>query len=100
MALFVTPVIAIIPSVATTSALVMIGIFMMQGLGELDWKSIPVASTALVTLLLMTLTSVSDGLAIGFLVNLLTLAATGSARTIKPFAWALAALFVAHYLIR
>ncbi len=100
MALFVTPVIAIIPSVATSSALVMIGIFMMQGLGELDWKSIPVASTALVTILLMTLTSASDGLAIGFLVNVLTLAATGNARTIKPVAWALAALFVAHYLIR
>ena len=100
LALFVTPVIAIIPSVATTSALVMIGIFMMQGLGELDLKNIVVAATALVTLLLMTLTSASDGLAIGFLVNVAVLSATGLAKTIKPVAWGLAGLFMLHYLVR
>jgi len=100
LALFVTPVIAIIPAVATTSALVMIGVFMMQGLGELDLKNVTVAATALVTLLLMTLTSASDGLAIGFIVNVAVLTATGMARTVKPFAWALAGLFILHYLFR
>lgn len=100
LALFVTPVIAVIPSVATTSALVMIGIFMMQGLGELDLKDVVVASTALITLLLMALTSASDGLAIGFVVNVIVLTATGLGRTVKPMAWGLAGLFVLHYLFR
>jgi AGZA family xanthine/uracil permease-like MFS transporter len=98
LALFVTPVIAIIPAVATTSALVMIGIFMMQGLAELDLKDITVASTAVVTLILMTLTSASDGLAIGFIVQVAVLSATGKIRTIKPVAWGLVALFLLHYL--
>jgi adenine/guanine/hypoxanthine permease len=100
LALFVTPLIAIIPSVATTSALIMIGIFMMQGLAELDLRNVAIASTALVTLLLMTMTSASDGLAIGFIINIVVLSATGMVRTIKPVAWALAALFLLHYLVR
>lgn len=100
LALFVTPVIAIVPSVATTSALVMIGIFMMQGLGELDLKDIAVASTALVTLVLMMLSSASDGLAIGFILNVAVLSATGRIRTVKPVAWGLVALFLLHYLFK
>jgi xanthine/uracil/vitamin C permease (AzgA family) len=56
LALFITPIIAIIPSIATTSALVMIGVFMMQGVADLDLRDVKVAAVALVTLLLMTLT--------------------------------------------
>jgi AGZA family xanthine/uracil permease-like MFS transporter len=100
LALFVTPVITIIPTLATTSALVMIGIFMMQGLADLDLKNIVIASTALVTLLLMTLTSVSDGLALGFVVQVVVLWATGMRRSIKPMGWALAGVFVIHYIVR
>jgi len=100
LALFVTPVIAIVPSVATTSALVMIGIFMMQGLGELNLKDISVASTALVTLVLMMLSSASDGLAIGFILNVAVLSATGRIRTVKPVAWALVVLFLLHYMFK
>jgi AGZA family xanthine/uracil permease-like MFS transporter len=100
LALFVTPVIAVVPAVATTSALVMIGIFMMQGLGELDLKDVVIASTTLITLLLMTLTSASDGLAIGFIVLVAVLTATGKARTVKPIAWVLTMLFILHYMFR
>jgi AGZA family xanthine/uracil permease-like MFS transporter len=99
LALFVTPLIAIVPAVATTSALVMIGIFMMQSLGELDMKDITVASTTVVTLLLMTLSSASDGLALGFIVQVALLSATGRIRTIKPVAWGLVVLFLLHYLL-
>jgi xanthine/uracil/vitamin C permease (AzgA family) len=38
-------------------------------------------------------------MAIGFLTNLFVLALMGKGRTIKPMAWALAAIFLAHYLI-
>jgi AGZA family xanthine/uracil permease-like MFS transporter len=38
LALFITPIIAIIPSIATTSALVMTGVFMMQGVADLDLR--------------------------------------------------------------
>jgi AGZA family xanthine/uracil permease-like MFS transporter len=97
-ALFITPVIAIIPAVATTPALVMVGVFMLQALADIDLTDITVASVALITLLLMTLTSVSDGLALGFIVNIAVLTATGQRKTVKPVAWILVLLFLVHYL--
>lgn len=100
LALFITPVIAVVPAAATTSALVMVGVFMMQGLAELDLRDVTIAAAALVTLLLMALTSASDGLAIGFVVYVAVLSATGRLREVPPVAWGLVALFLVHYLVR
>jgi AGZA family xanthine/uracil permease-like MFS transporter len=98
-ALFATPLIAVVPAVATTPALVMIGIFMVEGMADIDLRDLSVAATALITVLLMVLASASDGLAIGLIVNVALLAAVGKAATIKPFAYVLAGIFLIHYLI-
>lgn len=98
-ALFVTPLIAVVPAVATAPSLVMIGIFMVEGLADIDLRELSVAATALVTILLMVLGSASDGLAIGLIVNVLLLAAVGRGATVKPFAYVLAGLFLLHYLL-
>lgn len=97
-ALFLTPIIAIMPAVATSPALLMIAILMMQRLGELDFTDIVVAASALVTILLMVLASASDGLALGFITNIVLLALVGRHREIRPVAWFLVALFVVHYI--
>jgi len=99
LALVFTPIIFIIPPIATTPALVAIGAFMLQGLSDLDLRDPLVASTVLITSLMMALTTISDGMAIGFLINLMVLALIGKVRTIKPMAWTLAVIFLAHYLI-
>ena len=100
LALLLTPLIAIVPAAATTSALVMVGVFMMQGLAELDLRDVTTAAATLVTLLLMALTSASDGLAIGFVVYVGVLSATGRWREVRPVAWGLVGLFALHYLLR
>ncbi len=97
-ALFFTPVIAAVPAIATGPVLVVIGIFMAQGLGELKFADLTVAATFLVTMLLMVLTSASDGLALGFIVCVLIHLLTGRAKEIKPAAYALSGLFLLHYL--
>ena len=98
-ALFLSPLIAIIPPVATSPALVMIGIFMMEGFSELDLRDGAVAATALVTIVLTLMGSVSDGLALGFITNVLVLGASGRARQVKPVAYALAGIFLLHYIV-
>lgn len=98
-ALVLTPLIAVIPPVATTPALVMVGIFMMQGLAELDLRDGIVAATALVTILLTLLGSVSDGLVLGFLTNILLLVATGKHRAVKPVTYLMVVVFLLHYLL-
>ncbi len=100
LALFVTPLIAVVPAAATSSALIMVGIFMMQGLAEVDLRDVLTASVALFTLLMMTLTSASDGLALGFILHVLAMSFTGQWRKIKPAAWVLLVLFALHYLAR
>jgi AGZA family xanthine/uracil permease-like MFS transporter len=98
-ALFLNPLIAIVPPVATTPALVMIGIFMMEGFVDLDLRNGIVAATALVTVMLTLLGSASDGLALGFITNILLLAALGQAREVKPLAYVLAGILLLHYIL-
>jgi adenine/guanine/hypoxanthine permease len=98
-ALFLNPLIAIVPPVATTPALVMIGIFMMEGFVDLDLRNGIVAATALVTVMLTLLGSASDGLALGFITNILLLAALGHAREVKPLAYVLAGILLLHYIL-
>jgi adenine/guanine/hypoxanthine permease len=99
VALFLTPLIAIVPAVATTPALVMIGIFMMEGFADIDLRDGIVAATALVTVMLTLLASASDGLALGFITNILLLAALGKASQVKPLAYVLAGILLLHYIL-
>jgi len=97
-ALFFTPLIAIVPAVATTPALVMIGIFMMEGFADLDLRDGIVGATALVTTMLTLLGSASDGLALGFITNIVLLATLGRSRQVKPLAYVLAGVLLLHYV--
>jgi AGZA family xanthine/uracil permease-like MFS transporter len=97
-ALFFSPLIAAAPALATTPALVAIGIFMMQVLAEIDLTDLTIAATALVTVILMSLASVGDGLALGFLVWVALTVFMGKARTVSPIAYGLCLLFLAHFI--
>lgn len=99
LSLFFTPIIFIIPTVATTPALVVIGAFMLQGLADIDLRNTLIGATALVTVLLMTMTSISDGLALGFIISVGVTALGSNIRAIKPVAWVLLVLFLLHYLL-
>jgi AGZA family xanthine/uracil permease-like MFS transporter len=99
LSLLFTPVIFIIPTVATTPALVVIGAFMLQGLADIDLRSPLIGATTLLTVLLMTMTSISDGLALGFIISVGVTALSSNARAIKPIAWVLVVLFLLHYLL-
>jgi AGZA family xanthine/uracil permease-like MFS transporter len=90
--------IAAAPALATTPALVAIGIFMMQVLAEVDLADFIIAATALVTVILMSLASVGDGLALGFLVWVALTVFMGKARTVSPVAYGLCLLFLVHFI--
>ena len=98
VALFLSPVIAVIPALATTPALVIIGVFMMQVLADVDLRDLATAATALVTVMLMCMASVGDGLALGYLVWVVLSVFTGKARSITKVGYGLCLLFVVHFL--
>ncbi len=101
LALFFSPVILAVPAVATAPALVVVGIFMMQGITRLDLSDFSVAAPCVLTMLLMPLTSsISEGLSLGFLCYVVLKLGTGRWRELTPVAWILGALFLLHVLFR
>lgn len=101
LSLVLHPLIRIIPLGATAPALVVVGIFMMQGLSQLRLDDFAKAAPAVLILLLMPLTfSISEGLAIGFVVYVALMLGTGRSREVTWMSWILGLLFLLHLLFR
>ncbi len=99
LALFLSPLIVVIPAAATAPALVIVGVFMMQSITELDLKDFSKAVPAVVTMLAMPLTfSIAEGIAMGFVVYVFLMLGIGRAREVKPLSWVLGLLFLAHLI--
>jgi AGZA family xanthine/uracil permease-like MFS transporter len=99
LALFLSPLIAVIPAAATAPALVIVGVFMMQSVAELDLKDFAKAVPAVVTMLAMPLTfSIAEGIALGFVVYVFFMLGIGRAKEVKPLSWILGLLFLAHLI--
>jgi AGZA family xanthine/uracil permease-like MFS transporter len=99
LALFFTPLILIIPSVATAPALVIVGAFMMQGLAELDLKNFEKAAPAFITVLAMPLAfSITEGIAFGLLTYVGLKVGTGKSREVGAVTYLLAALSILYFL--
>ncbi|MEA3148442.1 MAG: adenine/guanine/hypoxanthine permease, partial [Verrucomicrobiota bacterium] len=91
LALFLAPLILIIPGVATAPALVIVGAFMMQGLAELDLRDFEKTAPAFVTILAMPLAfSISEGVAFGLLTYVGLRIGTGKAKEVGLITYILA----------
>ncbi|TRY29052.1 NCS2 family permease [Aliiglaciecola sp. M165] len=100
LALFLTPVMKIIPIVATTPALVMVGIFMMESFRQLDFDDLPSVATATVALLAMPLTfSISEGIALGFITYVGVSLGMGKYKQISIVTYLMALVFLLRYLL-
>ncbi len=86
LAAFFTPLIASVPPFATAPALLIVGIFMMRGIGTIDFYDFEEAAPAFLTFLLMPLTfSIATGLAFGFISYVLIKLCLGKFRECDPF---------------
>jgi len=100
LALFLNPIIRTIPLVATAPALVIVGVFMLEGIADLNLNDLTVSAPAAVTILLMLLGSVADGLVLGFILQVLINVAVGRAKSISALSYLLAGLLLLHYLFK
>lgn len=99
LALFLTPVMKVIPLMATTPALVMVGILMMESIRQLDFDDLTALATASVALIAMPLTfSISEGIALGFITYVGLKVGTGRYREVSLFTYCLTAVFLLRYL--
>ena len=68
IAMFLTPVAAIVPLAATAPALIYVGVLMLKNIKEVDFNDMTNAVPAFLTLIMMPLTySISNGIAVGMI---------------------------------
>lgn len=97
LALFLTPLLLIIPAAATAPALIIVGVFMFKPVAEIRFDDFTEALPAIVTVLCIPLTfSIADGLALGVLCLVAVRLGTGQARSLPRFTYLLAGLFLLH----
>ncbi len=100
LALFLWPLILALPDLATGAALVVIGLTMVEGMRHLDFDDIAEFLPAILTMLAMPLAySISDGIALGFMIYVCLMVGTGKAREVNFLTYIVAGLFALRYLI-
>lgn len=99
LALFFSPLFLIIPSAATTGALFLVGVFMMNGLKDIELNDITESLPALVTILSMVLTySIAEGIVLGMLAYSMMKICTGCFKDMHPTLYVLTILFILKYI--
>jgi len=99
VALFFAPIFLLIPSAATTGALVLVGVFMMDAINKIDMGDISEALPAFITIIMMVLTySIADGMILGLLCYVLIKLLTGKFKDISLTMYILAGLFILNYI--
>jgi len=100
LAIFFTPLVGAVPAFATAPALIIVGIFMLRGIGQIDFYNFEEGLPAFLTLILMPLTfSIATGLAFGFISYVLLKLLRGHIRQCSPVLVAIAGLSMISLLI-
>ncbi len=100
LAMFISPVVAIVPNEAAVPALVLVGFLMMQQVKGIDWDDLEVAIPAFLTIVLMPFTySISAGIGAGFLAYTVLKTVRGKAAEVHPLMWLVSALFIVYFAI-
>jgi AGZA family xanthine/uracil permease-like MFS transporter len=100
LAMFLAPIVQIVPFEAATPALVVVGFLMMTQIRRIDFSDYEIAIPAFLTMVIMPFTySITNGMGAGFISYVVIKAVRGKAREVHPLLWLVAILFVAYYAI-
>lgn len=101
LALVFTPILIAIPKEATAPALIMVGVFMAQGLKELNFTDLSEVTPAFLTMLMIPLTfSITEGIGVGLIAFVTIMLLQGRFREIPLFSYLVAVLFLIYYGLR
>ncbi|MDX6284544.1 MAG: adenine/guanine/hypoxanthine permease [Frankiales bacterium] len=100
LALFFTPIYAIVPQAAATPALVAVGFLLMTQAKDIPWDDYAIAIPAFLTMILMPFTySITNGIGAGFISYVVIRAAQGRHREPSLLLWATSLLFAAYFCL-
>jgi len=99
VALFFSPLFLVIPSAATTSAMVLVGVLMIKPITKIDLSDVTEAVPCFMMILTMPFTgSISDGMVLGVLSYVLVKVCTGRHQQVSVVMYILSAFFVLKYI--
>jgi AGZA family xanthine/uracil permease-like MFS transporter len=99
-ALFLSPLFLLVPGAATAPALILVGLFMLSPVKEIDLGDFTEAIPAFLTIIMMPLTySIAEGLVFGILSYIFLKAVTGKAKDISVVTWVVGLFFVLKHLL-
>jgi AGZA family xanthine/uracil permease-like MFS transporter len=98
IAIFFSPIASMVPSYATSGALVYVAILMLGGMERLDWSDNTELLPALIMIIMIPLTfSIANGIAIGFISYVVLKVANNEISEIKLGTWFLFLLFIIKF---
>lgn len=98
--MFLSPIAKLIPSAATATALIWVGVLMMTSVKKIDWEDAGEAIVAFLTFITMVLGySISHGIGMGILAYIIVKLCTGKVKEISVATWVIGALFLATFIL-
>jgi AGZA family xanthine/uracil permease-like MFS transporter len=98
VALFLTPLVSIVPYEAASPALVVVGFLLMTRVKDIPWDDYAVAIPAFLTIVLMPFTfSITNGIGAGFVSYAVIRLVGGRVREVHVLLWIVAALFLVYF---
>jgi AGZA family xanthine/uracil permease-like MFS transporter len=99
LCLFLSPLAGVIPPEATAPVLVVVGYFMMRGIGEIEWRDPAIGIPALLTIGMMPFTySITNGVGAGFIAYTAIRVMQGRFRDVHPLMYVVTAGFLFYFL--
>ena len=100
VALFLSPLFLMVPGAATAPVLVIVGLFMMSPIKEIDLDNYTESIPAFLTIIMMPLTySIAEGIMFGMLSYVILKVLTGKAKDVHPVTYIVGILFILKYIM-
>jgi AGZA family xanthine/uracil permease-like MFS transporter len=100
VAMFLSPIAELIPSCATATALVWVGVLMMKSVADIDWQDPAEAIVSFLTIAVMAFGySISKGIGIGIIASVIVKICTGKVKEVSVATWIIAVLYVAMFVL-
>lgn len=101
LSLFFAPLFLLVPSAATTGALVLVGVFMLDSIQRIDLKDMSEALPCFITMLTMVLTyDIAEGMALGLVSYTLVKLLSGQWRSVNLTLYIVTALLLLRYILK
>jgi AGZA family xanthine/uracil permease-like MFS transporter len=98
LALFLSPLVSMVPSEAAAPALVFVGFLMMSAVKDVDWEDPEIGIPTFATIILMPFAySITAGIGAGFLLHVFIKLVRGKAKEVHWLLYVIAALFLIYF---